>query len=177
MKKKCTVSVLLVLAVPMIVVLVANAQEAGSSSKAAPGNEPRQCPMDMKMRGDKGMGFSQDKATHHFTLAKDGGVISVEANQATDTESRDQIRMHLAHIAKAFAGGDFDIPMFVHDQVPPGVGVMKSKKEQIQYRYEETNLGGRVMISTADRDAVSAIQDFLSFQIREHKTGDSLAIP
>ncbi len=177
MKKNRIVSALFALAVLMAVMPASNAQEATSSSRAAPGNEPHQCPMNMQSRGDVGMGFSQSKTTHHFTLAKDSGVISVEANQAADTESRDEIRMHLAHIAKAFADGDFDIPMFVHDQAPPGVGVMKSKKEQIQYRFEETNMGGRVVIRSADRETVSAIQDFLSFQIREHKTRDSLTIP
>jgi hypothetical protein len=177
MKKTQVVSVLLALSVLMTVMPSANAQETTNSSKPAPTNAPHQCPMNMQSRGDAGMGFSQTKTTHHFILAKDGGVISVEANQATDTESRDEIRMHLAHIAQAFAGGDFEIPMFVHDQVPPGVGVMKSKKEQIKYRFEETTQGGRVVISSADLEAISAIQGFLSFQVREHKTGDSLAIP
>jgi hypothetical protein len=134
--------------------------------------------MDMQGRGDMGMGFSQAKTTHHFILKKDGGVISVEANaaDARDTTSRDQIRMHLSHIAKMFADGNFNIPMFVHDQVPPGVPVMRSKKKQIQYRFEETKQGGRVVLTSSDREALAALHDFLTFQIREHKTGDSLTV-
>src|SRR5580698_5275640 len=31
----------------------------------------------------------------------------------------------MQHIAEAFQSGDFDIPMFVHDTVPPGVPEMK----------------------------------------------------
>jgi hypothetical protein len=58
-------------------------------------------------RGDHVMGFSHEKATHHFRLYKDGGAIEVAANDAKDTESRDQIQMHLGHIAKMFADGDF----------------------------------------------------------------------
>ena len=102
---------------------LAKSQDAGNS--AAPQSQPQSAQechkhsMDMQGRGDEGMGFSQTKTTHHFILAKDGGAISVEANDANDTASRDQIRMHLAHIAKMFAEGNFDIPMFVHDQVPP----------------------------------------------------------
>jgi hypothetical protein len=62
----------------------------------------------------------------------------------------------------------------VHDQVPPGVLAMQSRKDQIQYRFEESKLGGRVVITSGDPEALAAVHDFLSFQIREHKTGDSL---
>jgi hypothetical protein len=120
----------------------------------------------------QGMGFSQSKTTHHFTLKKDGGIISVSANDPSDTASRDQIRMHLGHIARAFAEGNFEIPMLVHDETPPGVPVMISKKDRIEYRFEPDDLGGRVVVTTSDSEALSAVHDFLRFQIREHETGD-----
>jgi hypothetical protein len=82
----------------------------------------------MNQRGDQGMGFAQDKTTHHFLLSNDGGVIQVTANSADDQASIDQIRMHLKHIARAFQAGDFNIPMFVHDQTPPGVPAMQNLK-------------------------------------------------
>jgi len=129
---------------------------------------------DLSHRGDQGMGFAQDKTTHHFLLRKDGGVIQVTANSADDKASTAQIRMHLQHIAQAFQSGDFDIPMFVHDQTPPGVPVMKKLKEDISYKYEETGNGARVVINSANADAVKAVQEFLRFQITEHKTGDAL---
>ena len=130
----------------------------------------------MNERGDQGMGFSQDKTTHHFYLTKDGGIIQVEANDPKDTASRDQIREHLGHIAMAFAEGDFDIPMFVHDQVLPGVNEMKRLKTALSYKYEGTERGGRVIISSDIPQAVSAVQSFLRSQITEHKTGDPLEI-
>ncbi len=71
----------------------------------------------MNERGEKGMGFSQTATTHQFLLKPDGGVIQVEAKDAADTASRDEIRIHLGHIARAFQSGDFDVPMFVHDMV------------------------------------------------------------
>jgi hypothetical protein len=165
-----TLAVLLTAASP------ATSQDAGDAAASQPRSteECQRHSMDMQGRGDMGMGFSQAKTAHHFILAKDGGVISVEAKDAKDTTSRDQIRMHLSHVAKMFAVGNFDIPMFVHDQVPPGVPVMQSRKDQIQYRFEETELGGRVVISSSDPEALSAVHDFLSFQICEHHTGDSL---
>jgi Ni/Co efflux regulator RcnB len=129
---------------------------------------------DMEHRGNQGMGFAQDKTTHQFLLSKDGGAIQVTANSADDKASVEQIRMHLKHISRAFQSGDFNIPMFVHDQTPPGVPIMTKLKDQIHYKYEETANGGRVVISSENREAVSAVHDFLRFQIKEHKTGDKL---
>jgi len=85
--------------------------------------------------------------------------------------------MHLQHIAQAFQSGDFDIPMFVHDTVPPGVPEMKKLRENIHYSFEETPKGGRVLISSSDKEALAAIHRFLQFQIEEHKTGDPLDVP
>ncbi len=131
----------------------------------------------MMDRGEKGMGFSQSKTTHHFLLKSDGGIIAVSATDPKDAATRDQVRMHLSHIAHAFSEGDFDIPMFVHDQVPPGVPVMKRVAKDIQYRFQETDAGGQVVLSSGSSEAVHAIHDFLAFQIREHKTGDPVALP
>ncbi len=82
-------------------------------------------------RGDHAMGFSHEATAHHFILLPDGGTISVEAREDKDHATRDQIRMHLQHIAGLFSSGDFDVPMFIHDRVPPGVPVMKEKKAAI----------------------------------------------
>ena len=126
----------------------------------------------MNGRGEKGMGFSQTGTTHHFLLNSNGGVIQVEAKDSADATNRNEIRMHLGHIAKAFQSGDFDIPMFVHDTVPPGVPEMKRLRKDIHYSFEETPDGGRVVISAANKAALAAIHRFLRFQIEEHKTGD-----
>jgi hypothetical protein len=128
----------------------------------------------MEHRGNQGMGFDQNKITHHFLLRKDGGAIQVTANSADDKTSKEEIQMHLHHIAGAFQSGDFNIPMFVHDQTPPGVATMKKLKDRIRYKYEPAENGGRVVISSANAEAVTAIHEFLKFQITEHKTGDAL---
>lgn len=175
MKKNPMLDVLLILALWMTATALLRSQEAGNPPAHTANQES--CPHTMDMgRADMGMGFSQDKTTHHFILTKDGGVISVETKDAKDIARRDQIRMHLSHIAKSFADGDFAIPLFVHDQVPPGVPVLQSKKAQMQYHFEETGQGGRIVITSSDPEAVSALHEFLSFQIREHKTGDNPAV-
>ena len=127
-------------------------------------------------RGDKAMGFSHEKATHHFSLYSDGGAIEVNANEAKDTDTRDQIRSHFGHIAKMFADGDFNMPMLIHGQNPPGAKVMSRLKLQIHYALEETPNGSRLRITSANAEALRGIHEFLRFQIKDHQTGDSMAI-
>ena len=128
---------------------------------------------DVNKRGDQVMGFDHEKTTHHFQLMSDGGAIEVLANDPKDTASRDQIREHLTHIAQMFAAGDFTAPMLIHAQTPPGVAVMKRLKAGINYRFEETERGGRVRITTTNGEALAAVHEFLRFQIRDHGTSDS----
>jgi hypothetical protein len=134
--------------------------------------EASQHQAEVEKHGDEAMGFPHDKTTHHFRLYADGGAIEVTVNNNKDSENTKAIRSHLAHIAVLFSDGDFSIPMFVHDQMPPGVPVMKEKRSQISYRFEEMPGGGRVRIKTTNPDALKAIHDFLRFQIENHHTGD-----
>jgi hypothetical protein len=131
---------------------------------------------EMNMRGDKHMGFDHTKTTHHFLLARDGGAIQVEANNAKDTDSRDQIRGHLRHITMMFSEGNFEVPMLVHEKTPPGSEVMTKLKSEISYKYKETDRGALIQISTANAEALEGIHDFLRFQIKEHMTGDPLEV-
>jgi len=128
----------------------------------------------VESHGDKAMGFPHDKTTHHFRLPEDGGAIEVTANDPKDSANIDAIRMHLTHIAQVFSEGDFSIPMFVHDTVPPGVTTMKLLKEKVHFEYHSIEAGGRVSIVSQDPVAQAAIHDFLRFQITDHRTGDTL---
>jgi hypothetical protein len=125
-------------------------------------------------RGDKAMGFSHEKTTHHFLLKENGGIIKVEANSAEDLRSIVSIRAHLSHIAAMFSEGNFEIPMFIHDREPSGVRVMKERKHEIKFKYDQIDRGGTVILSSNNSDAVDAIHDFLRFQIQDHQTGDPL---
>jgi len=127
---------------------------------------------DVNSRGDQAMGFDHTKTTHHFYITDEGGVIEAESKDPADPVSRSQIRKHFEHITKMFSEGNFEIPMFIHAQEPPGVPVMKRLKSEIEYAMEETKQGGRIRITTKSKEAVSAIHEFLRFQIEDHKTGD-----
>ena len=53
---------------------------------------------------------------------------------------------------------------------------MKRLQKEIKYTFEESASRGRVVISSANRDAIAAIQNFLRFQVEEHKTGDTTEV-
>ena len=178
----------------MLTIIVKNeidnggANQCGALQLAA--QEMQSCPMhkehvkeaaqhqsDVDEHGDETMGFPHDKTTHHFRLYSDGGAIEVIVNDSKDSHNMQAIRSYLTHIGTMFSKGEFPIPMFVHDQVPPpGVFVMKEKRTEIVYSFEELPTGGRVRIKTKNPDALKAVHDFLRFQIEDHHTGDAAEI-
>jgi hypothetical protein len=127
----------------------------------------------MNSRGDGVMGFSHEKTTHHFRLFPDGGSIEVTANDPADAATRDLIQLHLSHIARMFADGNFQAPMLIHGKVPPGTPVLQRLKAAVSYRFEKVDRGGQVRITTTNPEALSAVHEFLRFQISDHETGDS----
>ncbi len=128
----------------------------------------------MQQRGKQAMGFDQERSVHHFLLQKTGGAIEVTAKDPADLALAKEIRAHLRHIRSAFSEGDFALPMFIHDKPPPGIDVLKTRREALALRYEDLPSGGKVLVTTADADALAAFHAFLRFQITEHRTGDPL---
>lgn len=126
------------------------------------------------LQGHQPMGFDEQKTVHHFILSTTGGYIDVTVRDGADQTNRSAVQKHLSHIAVMFKEGEFNIPMLVHGEMPSGVETMVRLKDRISYEYKVTVKGGRVMISTKDRDALAAIHDFLRYQIKAHKTGDPL---
>ena len=80
-------------------------------------------------------------------------------------------------MAVAFKRGDFGKPQATHSEVPPGVPMMQRLKDGITYTYYETVGGWIVRIHTANPEAVAAVHEFLSYEVRKHKTGDPIAPP
>jgi hypothetical protein len=127
---------------------------------------------DVDRRHDHATGVPHEAAEHHFLLARDGGAIRLEVKDASQGAERDRIRGHLQVVARSFAAGNFTLPRQIHDQVPPGVPVMKERRAVIRYAYAPTDRGGVVTISTKDPTALAAVHEFLRFQIADHGTGD-----
>jgi len=126
--------------------------------------------------GDKIMGFSHEKTTHHFVLTEDGGLIEVHANDLRDTAALEQIRTHFQHIVHMFAEGNFNAPMLVHSQNVPGTAIMTRRKTDLHWELQEIPRGARITITADNKEVLDAVHDFLRFQIADHQTGDCTAI-
>ena len=146
----------------------------GAAQPPVPSADSR--PQDVNRRGGHVMGFSHDATTHHFRLYQNGGDIEVDANSAADQRTIEQIRMHLGHIARMFADGDFNAPIIIHDTHPPGVSTLIRLRRRIQYQFGDTDTGAHVRITATSAAAIDAIHAFLLFQIIDHRTGDSPTI-
>lgn len=131
---------------------------------------------ELKERGAAAMGFDQDATTHRFRLTAAGAAIEVTVKDYADAAGLEQVRSHLREITRQFAAGDFATPLATHGDMPPGVPIMQDGKAAIAYVYEDIPVGGWVRIVTTDTTALAAIHDLLRYQIRQHATGDSLAI-
>ena len=113
-------------ALPLAITLFVGAMLIQSAAAGQTKPEPAAShTKDIQRHGDVAMGFSHLKTTHHFVLTPSGGYIRVAANASADNSTREMVRMHLAHIARAFKAGDFSSPLFTHGRVPPGVPVLK----------------------------------------------------
>lgn len=177
----------------MLVVLTASILAVSGSSQQKTATQPKQdgdsaesCPLhsehmkqqtadkrflDMNQRGNSVMGFDQTKTTHHFRIFENGGAIEVTVKDPGDTADLEAIR-HLSTIAHDFTNGDFSVPAITHAEVPAGASAMRTLRDRIKYQYEEVPNGATVRITTADPEALNAIHEFLSYQVREHRTGD-----
>jgi len=129
-------------------------------------------PAMVSQHGDHVMGFSHEKTTHHFELNYDGGAIDVRANDAKDTESRDQIRSHFKHIVQMFSDGNYGAPMLVHGTNLPGTATMSRLKDQLHWTLSESPRGARLTVAADSKAALDAVHEFLRFQIQDHQTGD-----
>ena len=148
----------------------------------ASGQDHSRCPMhsaparqaQVDHRHQDATGVPTRATEHHFLLSPDGGSIRLGVTDALETEARERVRAHLKQIARAFAAGDFSLPMQIHDQPPPGVETLKARRQKLRYVYSDSPVGGVVAISTADPEALAAVHEFLRFQIRDHGTQDPL---
>jgi predicted aspartyl protease len=88
-------------------------------------------------------------------LDTEGGAIELRVEHPKDTQTRDALRQQL------------------QEQVRTGVAsetpAMQQHGNEIQYRYENTPLGGKIHIIAKNREAVQAVREFLHLEMRSKK--------
>jgi hypothetical protein len=157
----------------IVVLMMGSAARVGAQAHEGCPMAAREHRAEVDQRHEAATSVPSGGSQHQFLLANDGGSIRLEVKDDVQTETREAIRAHLKIIARSFAAGDFSMPKRIHDQVPPGVETMKARQGVIRYTYSDTPHGGLVTISTADPEALTAVHQFLRFQIRDHGTGDA----
>jgi hypothetical protein len=118
-------------------------------------------------------GMSHTKSTHSFRLFDDGGAIELRASNAADEATIAAIRAHLQEITPQFSKGDFSTPRFVHGYSPDGVAQLEQLRNDITWRYQQLDGGGRIRITTRSAEALAAVHAFLAFQVIEHRTANT----
>jgi dienelactone hydrolase len=121
----------------------------------------------VQARGAMAMGVDQYTSSHVFESLPDGGRIVLQRD-SVDSAGTTTIRMHLQHIARAFADGDLALPGFVHAEEVPGTAVMRARRASIRYEFDTLPRGGQVRIRSSDSLAIRAVHDFLAYQRQDH---------
>jgi hypothetical protein len=124
----------------------------------------------MQARGRIVMGVDQYTSVHDFVPLPDGGRIELQRDH-DDSVGTQVIRAHLRTIARAFSAGEFGAPFAVHGEIVPGVAVLRARRSGISYDVSDLPRGAELRIRSADPVAIGAIQRFLAYQGREHRTG------
>jgi predicted aspartyl protease len=101
-----------------------------------------------------------DLTVERYLLDKEGGAIQVEAAQPADKETRDVVRRQLQEEAR--------------NGVASATPAMQQHRKEIQYRFEKTARGGRLHITTKQREALLAVQDFLRLHMSKPGNGGAV---
>lgn len=118
------------------------------------------------------MRFSDD-TRQHFHLYKSGGSLDCTPLTPPDTNVRDKIRSQLKGLTHKFQKGLLPDAKYEPRKAVPGSATIRKLHKEIDFVYQDLPMGGRIKITTGNPKALSAIHEFLKFEIKLQHTGDS----
>jgi hypothetical protein len=119
-------------------------------------------------RGAQVMPFDLDRTTHAFEATDDGGVQTVTAEDADDTEQIALVRAHLHSEAEKFRAGDFGDPAAIHGDEMPGLAALRKGYAEIEVTYAEVEAGARLSYAATDATLVEALHAWFDAQVSDH---------
>ena len=164
--KNGTGRTLLVLSVLLLFTALANAQVA-----ATPDTD-----QEMNARFSRAVGVSLDKMVLHYYLVKNGGVVELVAKDPADAATIESIQKYLQNQKDLWEKGKENVVTEIHGKFPEPAVTMKKLRNEITFYMAKTDNGGVLRMFSINDQARVAIQDYLKFEISEHKTGDSPTI-
>lgn len=129
---------------------------------------------DLNTRFSKALGTDTNKVVQHYYLVKNGGVIEFTAKDPNDNATISAVQKYLDAQKDLFEKGKTDADADVHGKVPDGLPVLKRLRNEITFFAVKSDSGAALRMFSINDQARQAIQDFMKFQINEHKTGDPL---
>lgn len=119
-------------------------------------------------RGPNIMPFDLAQTLHEFQSVKDGGILTVTANDPKNEGQIQLIREHLQKEFQKFSQGDFSDPASLHGENMPGLTAMSSGIKRIKINYTTLPNGARLTFATGDPALVSAIHQWFAAQRMDH---------
>lgn len=135
---------------------------------AVAGGSPSTRQADIADRGADVMPFALDRTTHIFERLDDGGVQSVVADDPSDAEQIELIRLHLREEAGKFRRGDFEDPAAIHGEAMPGLDALRASAGKIDVGYSDTPDGAQIRYTTRDPTLVLALGAWFEAQLSDH---------
>jgi hypothetical protein len=119
-------------------------------------------------QGGAVMPFDLDRTTHVFKTTEIGGIETVSAKDAADSEQIALIQQHLQHEAMQFRAGDFGDPATIHGTDMPGLSELAAGAENITFNYAALPNGARITYETNDPILVDALHRWFAAQLADH---------
>lgn len=127
-------------------------------------------------RFSKALGTDVDKVVQHYYLVKNGGVIEFTAKDPADNATIATVQKYLEAQKDLFEKGKAEADAEIYGKIPDGLPALKKLRNEITFFAVNTDSGAALRMFSVNEQARQAIQDFMKFQINEHKTGDPLQV-
>src|SRR6266545_3978448 len=108
-------------------------------------------------QGGTVMPFDLDRTTHVFKTTDTGGIETVIAKDAADSEQIALIQQHLQHEAMQFRAGDFGDPATIHGATMPGLSELAAGAANMTFSYAALSDGAQISYATNDPRLVDAL--------------------
>jgi hypothetical protein len=114
------------------------------------------------------MPFDLDRTTHVFKITEIGGIETVIAKDAADSEQIALIQQHLQHEVLRFRDGDFDDPAAIHGTGMPGLAQLAAGAAKITFSYAALPNGAQISYATNDPRLIDALHRWFAAQLADH---------
>src|SRR6266496_3870596 len=113
------------------------------------------------------MPFDLDRTTHVFKTTDTGGIETVIAKDAADSEQIALIQQHLQHEAMQFRAGDFGAPATIHGATMPGLSELAAGAANMTFSYAALSDGAQISYATNDPILVDALHRWFAAQLAD----------